>query len=568
MAFIVVALLTVLGAVGCRAKAPTESGAGSTVASRGGSITTSMRGEPGSFNRLTASDSGTVLVSALTQAKLVRVNQVSQDVEPWLAESWTSSEDGRRFTMKLRDAAFSDGTPFTAADVVFTFAALYDEKANNPLADSLKVAGKPLTVAAVDRHTVVVTFPVAFAPGVRILDNLPILPRHKLEAALKGGTFKRAWGLSASASDIVGLGPFVLVQYVPGQRLVFARNPHYWRKAPDGTALPYLDQITAEIIPDEAAELLRLESGQLDMVFASIAPEAYAPIKRAADAGRLKLIDLGVAYEADGFWINLKPHAFDGDPRAAWLQRDELRRAISMAVDRKKFSDTVFLGAGVAVYGPHTPANKVWYWADEPKTPYDPAGARALLASIGLIDRNGDRMLEDARNQPARFSILTQTGRPRLERGAAVIRDDLKNIGIAVDVVTLDANAVIASIGKGKYDAIFFNPTWTDTDPAVTPDFWFSSGSFHVWNTEQPTPATEWERQIDVLMARQTASSDMAERKKLFDDVQRIFAEHLPMVYFVAPKVILAVSSRMTNLTPAVIRPNILWSADTVAVIH
>src|SRR6185369_14162661 len=109
---------------------------------------------------------------------------------------------------------------------------------------------------------------------------------------------------------------------------------------------PYLDRLVVEIIPDQSAEMLRLESGQLDMMTSQITPEAYAPMKRAADQGRVKLYDLGVSRNADGLWFNLKPNAFAGDARAAWLQRDELRRAISMAVDRQAFADTVFFGAG------------------------------------------------------------------------------------------------------------------------------------------------------------------------------------------------------------------------------
>ena len=87
-------------------------------------------------------------------------------------------------------------------------------------------------------------------------------------------------------------------------------------------------------------------------------------VKRAADEGRLKLFDVGVAVNADSLWFNLKPGAFAGDPRAAWIQRDELRQAISLAVDRKVFVDTVYLGAAVPVFGPITPGNKAWYAAD------------------------------------------------------------------------------------------------------------------------------------------------------------------------------------------------------------
>ena len=257
-------------------------------------MTVSVRIEPRSFSRIVARDSATDLLTNLTQAKLVRINKVTQEVEPWLAESWTRSDDARRYTLKLRpDVVFSDGTPFTSADVVFTFKAIYDEKTGSNLADSLTANGKRLQVAALDARTVEIVFAEPFAAGVRLLNNLPIFPRHKLEAALDAGQLGNAWNVATPPSEIVGLGPFVLASYVPGQRMVFDRNPRYFRKAPDGGALPYLDRLTIEIIPDQNAELLRLEAGQIDAPSTEIAPESYAPLKRAADAGRVQLFDLG-----------------------------------------------------------------------------------------------------------------------------------------------------------------------------------------------------------------------------------------------------------------------------------
>jgi peptide/nickel transport system substrate-binding protein len=557
-----------LGAA-CRSTPRTGPAAAQQAPTRGGELLVSIRSEPRSFNRHAARDTGTDLVSNLTQARLVRIDQATQVVEPWLAEGWSVADEGMRVTMTLRSGlVFSDGQPFTADDVVFSFQAVYDERSGSVLADSLKAGGKELQVAARDPRTVVIAFPAPFAPGLRILGSLPILPRHRLRAALEAGAFTKAWGLETPPSDVVGLGPFVLRQYVPGQRLVFERNPHYFGRAADGTALPYLDRLVVDVVPDQSAELLRLESGQLDMMTSEISPDAYAPLKRAADEGRVKLLDLGVSHNADGLWFNLKPGAFAGDPRGGWLQRDELRRAISMAVDRKVFADTVFLGAGVPVFGAETPANKKWYWTGIPQTAHDPAGATRVLASIGLSDRNGDGVLEDARNQPARFTLLTQKGRPNLERAAAVIRDQLKTIGLTVDVATLDGAAVIDRFLNAKYDAVYFNADKTDLDPGTNPDFWFSSGSAHPWNLEQKTPATDWERRIDELMARQIASSDDNERKRLYDDVQKIFSEHLPIVYFVAPRIYAAHSARVINLTPTESRPQLLWRPDLVAVIH
>ena len=531
---------------------------------RGGELVISARTEPRTFNRLTSREATTDLVATLMQAKLVRINRATDEVEPWLAESWTRGDTGLVYTLKLRpNVTFSDGHPLTAGDVVFSLEAAYAVPLS---ADALLIGGRKLTLTAADPLTLELRFPVRYAPGLRILDNLLVLPRHKLEAALKNNTLASAWSLSTPASEIAGLGPFVLSAYSPGQRMVFARNPRYWRTDANGTQMPYLDRLTLEVVPEENTELLRLASGATDMTISEVPSEAYATVKRAAEAGKLRLYDLGVGYDTDAFWINLRPGAFASDKRSAWLQRDELRRAISMAVDRQLFADTVFLGAALPAYGPITPANRKWFSPDAPRTPHDPAGARALLASMNLTDRNGDGMLEDANQTPVRFTVVTQKGRPRLERGVSVIRDELRKVGIAVDVVTLDATAVIEHILSGKFEAVYYSAYLSGTDPASSPDFWLSSGSTHLWNIGQKTPATEWEGQIDELMARQMQSTDEAERRRLFSDVQKIFADHLPAVYFAAPRMFAAASRRVANVTPAVQRPQLLWSPDTVAV--
>ncbi|HEY2908367.1 MAG TPA: ABC transporter substrate-binding protein [Vicinamibacterales bacterium] len=535
---------------------------------RGGSLVVSTRSEPATFNRIRKRDTTTELLGMFTGAKLVRINRATQELEPALAESWTRSDDGLTYTLKLRPGVeFSDGEPFTSADVLFTFDALYDPKAGCELADAVRLDGKDLKVSAPDASTVVIRFPVPFAPGVRILDNVPMQPKHKLEAALRAGTFSTAWDLKTPLADIVGLGPFVPSEYVPGQRLIFTRNPHYFRKAPDGGPLPYLDRVTMEVVPDQDAQMLRLDAGQIDALDSNMRPEDYAPLKRAADGGRIKLLDLGMSYDADSLWFNLRPGAYAKDPRAAWLQRDELRHAISLAVDRKAFADTVFLGAGVPAYGPETPANAKWFSAQTPHSDYDPDRAKTMLASIGLKDRNGDGILEDDHGNPVRFTLLTQKGKTQLERGASVVRDDLKRIGVVVDVVAVDFKTLVERFLSGaNYDAIYFSVARTDTDPAINPDFWFSSGSAHFWNIGQKTPATAWEKEIDDLMAKQIASTDERRRKQLFDDIQRVFAEHEPVVYFAAPRVFVAMSSRVSNATPALLRPQLLWAADTLAV--
>ena len=530
----------------------------------GGELIASLRSEPANYNRYFDASAAADVVALLTQARLVRVNRVTDALEPALAESWESSPDGRSQTLKLRKGVmFSDGAPFTSADVLFSFAVAYDAPGSQ-LAESITPAGQRLEVTALDETTVIVTFPTPFAPGIRLLDNLPILPRHKLEPAFREKTIQKAWTGSTPLSEIVGLGPFVLSEHVAGQRLVFTRNPHYWRKDQHQKPLPYLDRLTIEIIPDQNAEALRLESGATDLMSnADIRSDDYARFKRLADQGRLKLLDAGVGLDPNVLWFNLKPQpSKDVKP---WLRRTEFRQAVSFGVDRQAIANTVYLGAAVPVFGPITPRHGPWYSTDIPGYAYDPAKARRLLAATGLTDRDGDGQLEDAAGAPVRFSVLVQKDATIRERTVALLQEQLRALGISLDVVGLD----LGSIGKrwfgGDYDSIFHGFQASATDPAMNLDFWLSSGNSHFWNPGQKKPGTPWEARIDDLMRQQVQTQDQAERQRVFVEVQRVFGEHVPALYFVAPKVTIALSPRVVNPTPVPQIPQLLWSADTLA---
>jgi peptide/nickel transport system substrate-binding protein len=538
--------------------------AGAGAAARGGEIVASLRSEPPRYNRYVDREAAAETLSLLTHGTLARVNRATDELEPWLAESWTSEPDGLTHTVKLRRGVrFSDGAPFTSADVVFSFRALYDEDVHSSLATALSAGGKPLEVSAPDAHTVVVRFPVPFAPGLRLLDRLPILPRHKLEAALNERRFADAWKVGTPLGEIAGLGPFVLSEHVSGLRLVFTRNPHYWRKDAAGVPLPYLDRITLLLIPDQNAEALRVESGEVDlMVNGDIRPEDYAAFKRAAGQGRLQLVDVGTGLDPNMLWFNLSPSRAAAKP---WLHQRAFRQAVSYAADRQAIVNAAFLGEGVPVHGPISPGNRTWYSDAIPKYDHDPAKAQELLASIGLIDRNGDGVLEDDRGGPVRFSLLTQRGHIR-ERIASMLQEQLRQAGMVVDVVGLDPQSIQRRVGAGDYDSVYFGFQSSSTDPALNAEFWLSSGVYHIWNPEQRTPATEWERRVDDLVRQHIEQRDVTERKRLIAEAQRILGEELPAIFFVAPKVVLAVSTRVTNTTPALLTPQLLWAADTLAV--
>lgn len=534
---------------------------------RGGQIVGSARAEPRTFNRLVARDQTSDMLSMLLQARLVRVNRETFELEPWLAERWESSQDGRTHTLHLRQGVtWSDGTPFTSADVLFSLQAVFDPKVESVMAGALTVGGQPMRATAADANTVVFRFAAPSGPGIRLLDGLVILPKHKLEARLAEGTLAKAWDTRTPPADIVGLGPFVLREYQPGQRIVLDRNPRYWRTTPGGDALPYLDRIILEIVPDQNAELLRLQSGETDLTHSELRSEDYVPIRRSEEEGRLRMIELGVAPDADALWFCLKPEVKKADPRFAFVQRPEFRQAISHTVDREAFAETVFLGAAVPIWGPITPGNALWFWPDLPRYPHNDDRARELLKSIGLEDRNGNGIVEDAKGTEARFTVMTQQGLGPNERGTTVLRDEVAKIGIALDIAPLEFGTMIQRLYACDYDAIYMRLLFTDLDPAVNLDFWLSSGDGHVWNMGQKTPATEWERRIDTIMLEQAASVDPERRKQLFRDVQRILAENLPVLYFAAPRLYYGHSTRLMGVRPSVLRPPVLWNADSLSV--
>jgi peptide/nickel transport system substrate-binding protein len=527
-------------------------------------LVASVRAEPRSFNRYTNRDLTTDVISFLTQSSLVRVDHVSGRLEPELAESWDRLPDDVTYRVKLREGLrFSDGEPFSSADVVFSFRAIYDKKVDSPLADSLLVHGRPLMVAPEDARTVTVRFPAPFGPGLRLLAGVPILPRHKLERSLTDGTFMSAWGPATAPSEIAGMGPFAFRQYRAGERLLFDRNPYYWQWR-DGRQLPAVDHLALEIVRDQDAEELRLESGEIDFTQSELRPSDYGALKRATTDTRVALTDLGVGLDGDLLWFNLSAAKAKGE-RRRWLQRAEFRRAVAHAIDRDAFVSIVYLGQAVPGYGVVSPGNTQWH-TDPPASGYDVAAAEKLLASLALTHHGPVRTLIDDQGVAASFTLLTQKGNTSLERGASVIRDSLAQLGIRVDVVGLEVGALIHQVMGGDYDAAYFRLLTTDTDPALNADFWLSSGSAHVWNPLQPAPSTAWEAEIDRLLEQISSTTEMPRRQALFGEVQRIMARENPALCFAFPRMWLGMNRRVAGATPAAFRPPVLWNPAVITI--
>ena len=518
-------------------------------------LTATMRAEPRTFNRFTSAAFPVHLVSLLTDARLVRVNPATDQPEPWLAASVTLQ--GTAITVILRDGLkFSTGAPATADDVAWSLKAAYGTPQGG-VGDVLRINGQEIGARVESPTRVVLTLPAPWAPAVRLLEALPIYPRSVIEPALAAGTFAAS---CPTTSPCPGLGPFVVSRYDAGERIVFARNPHYWRAGVDGQPLPYLEGLTLAIAPDQNAEVLRLSGGQADVLQSELRSEDVRTLRPDVDAGRVMLADVGPAMDRQVLWFNLGPAPVD--PARAFVREDAFRQAVSLAVDRRGFADTVFLGAAEPSPEPVSAANTAWTAADLPRPAYDPARAASLLDGLNLKDRDNDGVREDAAGRPVRFAVLVQAGVTSAQTAMTFLRDALANVGVSLDVVALDLGGVMGQWQQGAYDAVYHYIQVSDTDPASNLDFWLSRGSSHLWHPGQKAPATPWEAEIDRRMLAMASMADPAARRREFAEVQRLMLTHNPALWFAAPRVFVATRPHVGGVTPRLSRPQVLWAAD------
>ena len=529
----------------------------------GGTLVVAARGEPKTFNPIMAVDAPSRDVIWRTQADLIHINRETQRTEPALASSWTVSPDGLHYVLRLRRGVrFSDGHAFDADDVVFSFAAYLDERLHSPQRVLLLIGGKPIAVRRIDALTVGVDLPGPYAAAERIFDSVAMLPRHRLEAAWKDGRLADAWGVATPPGELAGLGPFRVDQLRSGEAIVLAKNPYYWKQDRARTRLPYLDRLTFLVVPSEEAQVVRLRAGDVD-VLNRVSAQHAAALDRDQKTSSYALQDLGPGLEYHFLFFNQNDPAPPGvKSKQAWFGDERFRRAISLAIDRASLVRLAYRGRGTPIWGHVTPGNRLWANTEIARTPPSVDAARKLLGEAGFV-RRADGALADRGGTPVSFSILVGAGNAALNDMAAIIQDDLKRLGIGVQIASLDFNAVLARVFESHdYDACLLRLVDGDVDPNPEMNVWLSSGPTHVWHPLQAKPSTPWEVEIDRLMQQQMTTLDAAERKRLYDRVQALVAEKLPLVPLVSPNIVVAAKRGLGNFRPAVLDHYTLWNVE------
>lgn len=499
-----------------------------------------LAAEPRTLNPLLVEDEASETVRYLTGGVLVRLNRQTQQLEPQLATSWKISSAGNSISFVLRqNVRFSDGTLFSSEDVAFTMRRLMDPALHSPTGDAFRSGDSKVVVQSTGPYRITITFSKPIVGLDRLFDQVAILSAHSAQ------------------KEMAVLGPYYVAENRAGSYLLLKRNPNYWKRDAMGQRLPYIDSIRLDIQQNRDIEMIRFARGEVDLIN-SLNAESYD--KLATRAPKMAF-DAGVSLDSEELWFNQVPSAPLPAHKKAWFASTNFRRAISEAVNRQDIARVVFRGHARPAVSFISPANRFWFNARLAPHPFDPGSALKRLAQDGF--RKEGSTLRDRDGHMVEFSVITNAGNKNRERMAAMIQQDLAQIGIRLNVVALDFPSLIERITRTfAYEACLLGMVNDELDPNAQMNVWLSSADNHQWNPNQKTPATAWEAQIDSLMRTQASTLDITKRKQAVDKVQEIAWQQEPFIYLVNKNSMSGISARIQNVHPVVLHPQVYWNID------
>lgn len=553
----------------------------------GGRFVLGETNNPRTFNAMMANETSSTDITDRLFGFLVGFDLAAQQYEPGLAKSWEVGTDGVTWTFHLRKgAAFSDGHPITAEDVLFSFQLAYDPTLHPAYQDQLKVDGKNFAVSAPDPFTVVIN---TWKPHAALLEalvpgGLPIMPKHVLEDAFKNGSFAAAYNVSTPPEKVVTSGAWRLAQHVTNEKTVLVRNPYHYAFDQNNQRLPYLDELVILVVPDQDAADLKFRAGGVDAVD-DVKPENYQWYEENQAKGKFTLYTLGASQATHLMFFNLnqvqppiagaKPTAGKrvGEPfvdpvKYAWFNNRDFRRAVSMGIDRDAIIKGVMFGYGEKNWSQMTSSNKVWHTPDIAKPDYNPAEAKKLLAGMGFKDTNGDGVLEDARGNQVSFMLKTNSSNALRVSMANFMRDDLAKIGIRMILAPIDFNTLVTNLHRDfEYEAILLGfQSSVPPSPFGGQNVWRSSGESHNWFVRQQKPATALEARIDGALDEMLTTQDRAVQIERWKEMQNIMNDQAWFIWLPISIIKVPVSNRFGNVQPSVMAHRILWNIDRVFV--
>jgi peptide/nickel transport system substrate-binding protein len=546
-------VLLLLVVMGCRSSSD-QPAATPTAQHNEQRLTSATISDPKTFNPLLAIDQASVVAVTDLFEGLVRLNPLTLEMEPLLAERWEYNDDGTACTFHLRhDVRWHDSQPFTAADVAFTFDAIYNERVPNSAKYVLLIEGKRIQVEVLDDYTLRLVLPRPFAPLINSLSQ-PILPAHILGASLKDGTFAQQWGIDTPPEKIVGTGPYRMARYVQAQFIEYRRNPEYWMKDDTGARLPYLEAQTRLIVPTQDTMYLKFVSGQTDVHLPR--PEEVAELRAKAAALKITVTELGIEAGTTFVSFNRNPRHYvkggKSDPRLTWFTDPNFLRAIAHAIDKQSMIVNCLNGYGKPAVAEISPENKIYHNPNLTDYAYDLDEAKRVLTAGGYTDRDGDGIIEDGAGNAIEFSLNTNAGNQVREKICSILKEDWTKLGMKVNFRPLDFTTLVEKIDNTfDWDAVLIGFTGT-VDPNNSANLLRSNGNLHVWNPNEPKPATAWEAEIDSLLDQGSRAIDVQKRRTSYWRIQEILHEQLAMIQTVRQTQFSAYTNVLQNFRPTV----------------
>ncbi len=504
---------------------------------------------------------------------LLSENPVTGVLEPELAESWTVSTDKQRIIFTLREGLkWSDGEPLTADDVVFTYNDIYlNERIPADVKDILRVGISRSfpTVKKLDRRRVEFTLAEPFAPFLRFVGGLDILPEHILRAAVEtddangNPQYLSTWGLDADPQTVVGNGPYTMESFAPGQRVVFRRNPYYWRKDEAGHSQPYIERVVWQIVESSESQLVRFRSGELDAIGTD--PKAFELLKREEKRGRFSIHEGGPDAKARFVGFNLnqasrKPAGHDplvNPIKSRWFNTLAFRQAVAYAINRETMTNNIYRGLGIQQNSPIYPASPYFFSpaAGLKVYEYNPEKAKTLLLDAGFT-YNSQGALLDSDGHRVEFTLLVKAEEKTRVDMAAQIQQNLSEIGIKANLQTLNFNSILDRLAQGNWECYVGGFAGGSLEPHSGFNIWSSSGRLHQFN-QGPQPGdsplynwqvSDWEKEIDQLFIEGARELDETKRQAIYAKFQQIVQEQLPFFYLVNQLSLDAVRDRIQGI--------------------
>ncbi len=449
--------------------------------------------------------------------------------KPWIAERWEVSEDGLTIAFDLRkDVVFSDGSPLTSADVVFTLDLIKNPEINAPQLVSYYEVVESAT--AEGPHRVVFKLNEPYFLALSITGGTNILAKHWYERFSPEE-------FNGSTGYLFGSGPYRLPgdpeDWTPGSgggQIELVRNENYW--GPE----PTFDRLVWRTISDPAAELVSFRNGEIDTY--GVKPDQYEQLK--SDGNLLSKADL---YEytslGSGFryvgWNQVR----DGQPTPFADRR--VRRAMTMLLNRQEMTEQLMAGLATVATGPFNPLSPQ---ADPGVTPiaYDPEAAKALLKEAGYEDRNGDGVLEGPDGKRFEFTLVYPASRPDYQQMAQLLKDAYARAGITMNLDPTEFNTMLQKIDERQIDAITLGWGGTiESDPKQI----FHSASITNGGSNYVSYANP---EVDALIDKARVTVDEDERLAMWHEVHRLLQEDQPYTFLFNFKSVVFLDDRFKNV--------------------